>query len=143
MSPKEQLIKTAIETNGTVYVSITGLLCHSIFTVPWFWYHAISSKIQADSAPGVLSVDVKELNSYHHTLTVWENRKAMMAYLTTGSHKEAMKNFKSIGTGIVYGYETSTLDDTKWEEALKRWKELGKVGNLITNLLPNLLLSTF
>ena len=120
---KEQLIKSAIETNGTVYVSITGLLCHSIFTVPWFWYHAISSKIQADKAEGVLFVDVKTLNSYHHTLTVWENKQKMLAYLRAGAHKEAMKNFRSIGTGKVHGYEASTFTDTTWDEAMKRYNE--------------------
>ena len=122
MTTKEQIIRTAIETNGSVYVSITGLLCHSIFTVPSFYYHAIPSKIQADSAAGNLFSDVKDLNSYHHTLTVWENKKAMIAYLTTGAHKEAMKQFKNIGTGITTGYETASLEDTKWEGALQHWK---------------------
>ena len=32
-----------------------------------------------------------------------------------------MKNFRSIGTGSVYGYEDDFIPS--WEDALKKWKE--------------------
>jgi hypothetical protein len=32
-----------------------------------------------------------------------------------------MKNFRSLGTGSVYGYEDDNIPS--WEDAIKKWKE--------------------
>ena len=63
----------------------------------------------------------KKINKYHHTLTVWENRSKMMEYLRGKHHALAMKNFKAIGTGSVYGYEDKIAPS--WDQAIKKWKE--------------------
>lgn len=117
-------IQEALAKNGTVYISVTGLTPKGFFSGLVFWRYAIPSKIQADRSPGALFVDVRTVDSYHHTLTVWENKKAMLAYMTSGAHKNAMKNFKSVGTGKVYGFESEAVPS--WEEALALLWEHGR-----------------
>jgi hypothetical protein len=118
-------IQAAIAATGSIYVSVTGLLPHSFWHELRFWWYAVPSKMQSDSAEGCLFSDVKTQDGVHHTLTVWESRKKMMAYITSGAHATAMKNFASIGTGSVYGYETTTAPN--WDEALALLKEKGRV----------------
>jgi hypothetical protein len=45
----------------------------------------------------------------------------MMDYLRGKHHALAMKNFRSIGTGSVYGYEDDLMP--RWEDAIKKWKQ--------------------
>lgn len=118
-------VQEALARNGMVYVSVTGLAPKGILAVPRFWWHAVPSKMQADSALGALFVEVKTVDSYHHTLTIWEDKKAMLAYMTSGAHKNAMKAFRSIGKGVVYGFETQSVPS--WEEALALLWEKGRV----------------
>ena len=54
------------------------------------------------------------------TLTAWKNKNKMMDYLRGKHHALAMKNFRSIGTGSVYGYEDDSMPN--WEDAIKKWK---------------------
>ncbi|MES2097340.1 MAG: hypothetical protein V4459_11345 [Pseudomonadota bacterium] len=70
---------------------------------------------QAQRAPGNLSVDVRTIAGTHHTLSLWENRAAMRAYLGAGAHRRAMRASRSIGRGAVYGYES---------DAAPAWSEL-------------------
>jgi heme-degrading monooxygenase HmoA len=69
-----------------------------------FWRHAIPSKIQADSAKGILFSDVKKINKIQHTLTAWETKQDMIAYIHSGSHLQAMKAFRKIAVGKTFGY---------------------------------------
>jgi hypothetical protein len=122
-----QQIQEALAKNGKVYISVTGLTPNGFISWLKFWRYAIPSKMQADNAPGALFVDVKTVDAYHHTLTVWENKKAMLAFMTSGAHKNAMKNFKSIATGRVYGFEAEVVPS--WEAALaKLWEHGRTVG---------------
>ena len=54
-----------------------------------------------------------------HTLTVWESREAMRAYMKSGAHLAAMKQFGRIGHGKTLGYEADTVPG--WTEALAKW----------------------
>lgn len=89
-----------------MYVSITGLKPKSLFQVPRFWWHAIRSMQQAQRAPGNLSVEARTIAGTHHTLSLWEDRAAMRAYLAAGPHLGAMRASRSIGTGAVHSYES-------------------------------------
>jgi hypothetical protein len=109
------------ENETPVYVSITGLKVKNIFASFIFWRHAIPSKAQAESATGLVLLDLKRVGSYHFTLTVWENTEAMIAYRNSGAHLAAMKAFRKIATGKIYGYETKSIPT--WEEALELWDE--------------------
>ena len=75
----------------------------------------------ARKANGNLFCEAKKINKYHHTLTAWENKSKMMDYLRGKHHSSAMKNFRSIGTGSVYGYENDLIPS--WEDAIKKWQE--------------------
>jgi len=109
------------ENKTPVYVSITGLKVKNIFASFIFWWHAIPSKAQADKSTGLVLLDLKRVGSYHFTLTVWENREAMIAYRNSGAHLAAMTAFRKIATGKIYGYEARSIPT--WDEALGLWDE--------------------
>lgn len=108
-----------------VNVSITGLQVQRVWHIPSFWSHAMKSMVQARNAPGNLSADARTINGVHHTLSVWTDKKAMLAYLTAGPHLEAMRLFPSIATGKVVGYLAPQAPD--WSEVHAIWLERGRV----------------
>jgi hypothetical protein len=109
------------ESKTPVYVSITALKVKNIFTSLFFWRHAIPSKAQAEKSNGLVFLDLKRVDQYHFTLSVWENREVMIAYRNSGAHLGALKAFPKIATGQIYGYETNSIPT--WEEALRLWDE--------------------
>jgi hypothetical protein len=109
------------------YVSITGLQVKSILHYPAFYYHAIPSTTQAQSAPGNISTSTSSIRGMEHTMTVWEDRESMLKYLRKGAHLQAMKNSKMFGSyGKVYGYCTDTIPS--WSQARQIWEEKGRVA---------------
>ena len=104
-----------------MYISITGIKTKSFFGMLKFMRYTLPSFTAARKANGNLFCDSKKINNYYHTLTAWENRSKMMDYLRGKHHSSAMKNFRSIGTGSVYGYEDDLIPS--WKDALKKWKE--------------------
>ncbi len=106
------------------YVSITGLKPKSFWATFLFWRHAIPSKVQADSAPGILFSGVKKINKIQHTLTAWQSQEHMRAYIRSGAHLEAMKAFRKIATGKTFGFETDRIPS--WEEVHELWQKNGK-----------------
>jgi quinol monooxygenase YgiN len=107
-----------------VYVSITGLRVRRAWHVPIFWLHAIKSMMQARRAPGNISAQARTIKGVHHTLSVWTDKQAMRAYLTTGAHLTAMRLFRKIATGKVVGYTTGQPPD--WAEVHAIWQEQGR-----------------
>ena len=107
-----------------VYVSITGLKLKSARHAPAFWWHAIQSMRQAQSAPGLISADSRRINGVHHTLTVWKSEAAMRTYLGASAHLAAMKAFHGIATGRTIGF----LDEAAphWNEVHGIWQSRGK-----------------
>jgi hypothetical protein len=103
-----------------VYVSITGLRVTSLRTLVPFWWHAIRSMAQAQRAPGNLKAQARIVQGVHHTLTVWVDQHAMRAFLVSGAHRQAMRAFRSIGTGRVLGFETNQPPD--WDTCLRLWR---------------------
>jgi hypothetical protein len=108
-----------------IYVSITGLKPRSFLKVFLFWRHAIPSKMQADRAPGVLYVGVRNINGIQHTLTAWESKEHMRAYVSSGAHLRALRLFRKMATGATFGYEATALPS--WDEVHELWKTRGKV----------------
>jgi heme-degrading monooxygenase HmoA len=94
-----------------MYVSITGLKPKSVLQAPRFWWHAIRSMRQAQVAPGNLSVEARTIAGTHHTMSLWQDRAAMRAYLGAGAHREAMRASRGIGTGAIHGYESEAAPD--------------------------------
>lgn len=108
-----------------VYVSITGLqLKPGLANALRFWWHAIQSMRQAQSAPGNISAEARLIEGIHHTLSVWTDEAAMRAYLVAGPHLKAMKRFHAIATGKTVGYLAEAAPS--WPEVHGIWKERGK-----------------
>lgn len=87
-------------------------------------FHATRAMEQAQHAPGNRSADARLINGVHHTLSVWDSRDAMRAYLVDGAHLQAMKVYRRIGTGKTYGYETDKAPS--WEQALELFHKHGR-----------------
>jgi len=107
-----------------VYVSITGLRVRHPRHDTQFWEHAVASMLQAQSAPGNLRAEARTVDDVHHTLSVWVNREAMLAYLRSGPHLEALRLFREIVTGKVLGLLTETVPG--WADVPRLWREKGR-----------------
>lgn len=108
-----------------MYISLTGLKPKSFSAYIRFWFLAIPSFRQAQTAPGNLHCDVRKVKEYQCTITAWESREVMLDYLRSGAHLKAMKAFTKIATGPTYGYESDTIPS--WEEAYALLTEKGKM----------------
>ncbi len=108
-----------------VYVSITGLKIKRGWPTLRFWWLTVPAMRQAKSAPGNISADARLVDGVMHTLSVWESKAAMRAYMLKGAHKRAMLATRSIGTGSTHGYDTAAAPD--WTEALSIWRQFGRV----------------
>ncbi len=109
---------------ATVYVSITGLRMKSPWHALRFWWHAVPSMVQAQRTPGCLSASARRINGIQHTLTVWEDERAMRRFLYRGAHGRAIRAFQSIGTGKTFGYATDRIPD--WSEVHGLWRAHGR-----------------
>lgn len=108
-----------------VYVSITGLQVRRIWHLPAFWSLATPAMAQARGAPGNVSADARSIGGVHHTRSVWTDKAAMQAYLSTGAHLEAMRRFHTIATGKTVGFVTAEVPD--WAEVHAIWVAEGRV----------------
>ncbi len=106
------------------YVSITGLRIKSIWRVPQFLWHAFTSMRQAKRAPGVLFAEARSVDGVQHTLTVWRSRSDMLAYMKSGPHLAAIKNFHRIASGATCGFEAEHRPT--WDEAVAYWRTHGR-----------------
>ncbi|MEJ1935079.1 antibiotic biosynthesis monooxygenase, partial [Nostoc sp. NIES-2111] len=103
-----------------VYVSITGFRVHSAWQQPRFWWLTLRAARQARSAPGNLATSLRSSDGVYHTMTVWSDRAAMLAYLAAGAHREAMRAYHSLGSGKTLGF--TAAEAPGWPEALARWR---------------------
>ena len=105
------------------YVSITGLTLKSPFHAPLFWLYAPRAFTAAQKAPGCLHADARSIDGVQHTWTIWESRKAAMAYVHGPAHKAAMRIYARVADPVsaTYGYETDTPPKT-WDEARAVWR---------------------
>ncbi len=108
-----------------MYISLTGLKPKGFWAYFRFWLLAIPAFRQAKNAQGNLHSDVRKVKEYQCTISAWESREHMVAYMRSGAHLKAMKAFKSIATGPTYGYESDSIPD--WSEAYALLKEKGKM----------------
>jgi hypothetical protein len=102
------------------HVSITGLRLRRPWHAPVFWWHAIRAMAQARAAAGNLSAEARTIAGVHHTVSVWQNRASMLAYLRSGAHVQAMRRFPRIATGRVAGFAAPAAPDWAVVPALLR-----------------------
>lgn len=106
------------------YVSVTGFTVHGLRHLPGFLVLSVLSMRQAQRAEGCLSAEARRVGAVFHTLSVWESREAMLAYLRKGPHGRAMTRARRIGHGKVLGFDAE--EAPSWEVALCRWHAEGR-----------------
>lgn len=108
----------------TFHLSITGLRVKpGLMNRLRFHYHAVRSYMQAQKAEGALHVAARRIDGVEHTVTAWRDREAMLAFVRSGAHLEAMKAFHRIAVGSTFGFTTDRIPD--WPEVHALWKERG------------------
>jgi hypothetical protein len=106
------------------FITITGLRLKTSIDAPLFWWHAMRSMMQAKAAPGNISADARTINGVDHTVSVWETKEAMRAYVVAGAHLKAMGVFNKIATGKVLSFEAETAPP--WAEVHELWLREGR-----------------
>ena len=79
---------------------------------------------QAQRAPGVRLVEVRNVKGYQHTLTCWHSRRDMLNFMRSRPHIDAIRAFGDIATGRTYGWEAEAAPN--WDDALAQWREKGR-----------------
>ena len=102
-----------------VYVSVTGLKLRAFWHAPRFWRMAGAAMASARSAAGNRYAGARTIAGYHHTLSVWDNKEAMMDFVFGTVHHRAIKAFPDIAMGKTIGYYAECTPD--WDSALMRW----------------------
>jgi hypothetical protein len=103
-----------------VYVSMTGFRPRGILQLPKFWWRTVQSLAQARRALGVVALQAKIVGGTYHTLTAWTDLGSMRKFVTSGAHIAAMKNFRSLGSGRIFGYAPDEMPD--WDTVYELWK---------------------
>mmetsp|Transcript_5275 Transcript_5275/g.6906 ORF Transcript_5275/g.6906 Transcript_5275/m.6906 type:complete len:177 (+) Transcript_5275:147-677(+) len=127
---------------GTYYISITGLKLISPFHFPKFAFYNAPTMKQANEAKGNIMAEGSYKNGIFHTLTVWEDRKAMTKFMVSGAHAKAIKMWKDVAdqeSSKVYGYESKEIPD--WKKALEIWTANAKSPYRISNKTKERLVS--
>lgn len=107
-----------------VYVSVTGLTLNRFWHAPRFWRMAAAAMRSAQSAPGNLLASARTVRGVHHTLSVWDNREAMLEFIQSPVHARAIKAFPDIAMGRTLGYLADEAPD--WDTAIAQWEKDAK-----------------
>lgn len=107
-----------------VYVSMTGFRPKGIARLPIFWWRTFRSFAQARRAPGNLAATGRVVDGVYHTMTVWSDLASMRAFVASGAHLRAMKNFRILGSGKVYGYACAEVPD--WDTTYSLWRRFSR-----------------
>jgi hypothetical protein len=91
---------------------------------------------QAQRAAGNVSAEARTVDGVHHTLSVWESRAAMLAYIQSGAHRQAIRIFPRTAMGKVLGMTTSEVPD--WWDIPPLWRERGRLVGEAQNRTPGM-----
>jgi hypothetical protein len=106
-------------------VSVKGLKPKGFIGWIRFWLYTIPASNAAQKAEGVLHCELKTHSGYQQTLTVWETKKHMMAYIASPARFRAMKSISQIGSGKVFGCQTYSFPS--WNDALVEFDNKARV----------------
>lgn len=107
-----------------IYVSMTGFRPNGIIRLPAFWWRTIKAFSQARRTPGNLVTTGKVVDGVYHTITAWSDLSGMRRFVSSGAHLKAMKRFRLLGTGRVFGYACQSLPD--WNVVYQLWKQYSR-----------------
>ncbi len=104
------------------FVSVTRLRVRSPEFLDAFIVDAIAADEQARAAPGNLGVEVLgEVTNAYWTKSVWVDRAAMRAFMTSGHHAETMPRLRGwCDEAHVAHWEQESDELPSWAEAHRR-----------------------
>lgn len=106
-----------------MYIGITGLNVRHLWQRPFFLFYGMRAFKQAERSRGNLLCEVKRIGSVQHTLTAWEDHDALMAYVYSDAHAQAIAAMKWFSGGRTLSYESDRIPS--WAEALAILRERG------------------
>ena len=110
------------------FVSVTRLRLRSIRFLPAFAVHTLRSLRQVRGSAGFRGGSLLPDRRWTFwTLTVWDDRDAMRAYMTAGAHRTAMpKLLDWCDEASVVHWDTATPDLPDWPDADARMRLKGR-----------------
>mmetsp|Transcript_24699 Transcript_24699/g.59547 ORF Transcript_24699/g.59547 Transcript_24699/m.59547 type:complete len:141 (-) Transcript_24699:76-498(-) len=110
---------------GEYYVSVTGLLPKSVFSMPKFLYLASRAYQDILKAEGNVYSCMFTRDGVQHTITVWESKEAMRKFMGGKAHVNAVNSLKDVSRyAKIHGYFTDERPTAT--EAISEWKKDGK-----------------
>jgi heme-degrading monooxygenase HmoA len=112
------------------FVSITRLRIRDDEFVEPFFMDAVASNEQASAAPGNLGVEVLgEASNTYWTKSVWVDRAAMRAFMTSGVHARVMPRLREwCDEAHVAHWEQESDELPSWPEAHRRLVAEGRAS---------------
>lgn len=114
------------------FISITRLRVRSWRYLPQFVWHALKTARQAERAAGFLGGKLlREARNAFWTMTLWEDKAAMLAYRNAGAHREVMpKLLEWCDEAHVAHWNQDGADLPDWHEAHRRMVSEGRVSKV-------------
>jgi heme-degrading monooxygenase HmoA len=108
------------------------LRVRSLRFLPGFAWYAVRSNFQARRAAGMLRIGLlADRAQTFWTMTAWENREAMLAFMKSGAHKEAMpKLMEWCDEASVAHWEQEDATLVTWDEADRRMRSTGRASKV-------------
>uniref|UniRef100_A0A7S2H0E0 ABM domain-containing protein n=1 Tax=Helicotheca tamesis TaxID=374047 RepID=A0A7S2H0E0_9STRA len=107
-----------------MFVTVTGLKVAKWYQYPRLWKHTLYCATAAQETPGCLMVETFSVDGFHHTFSAFQDQKSLKTFSRGKAHMKAIKAFRSIAEGKIYGWECETLPTR--EEALQLWQSNAK-----------------
>ena len=115
------------------FVSLTRLRIRSIRFLPAFIVHTLRSLRQVKRSAGFKGGGLLPDRRWTFwTMTAWDSQASMRAYMTTGSHKQAMpKLMRWCDEASVAHWEQDEITLPSWTEADQRMRATGRVSKVL------------
>lgn len=110
------------------FVSVTRLRVRALRFLPAFFLHTMRTRSQVAAAPGFLAGSLLPDRRWTFwTLTLWDNKDSMRAYMTSGAHRIAMPKLMDWcdEASVVHWDEAIAVLPT-WVEAEARMRGEGR-----------------
>ena len=110
-------------------IAVTRLrLRHWRFVFPFTW-HTLRSFRQCRAAEGNLAAMARRANGAYWTLTVWRDKAAMRAFMSSGAHREAMPRLQNwCDEASVGQWEQDSPVLPDWADAEDRMRTGGRLS---------------
>lgn len=115
------------------FISLTRLRIRSIRFVPLFAIHALRAFNQVKKAPGFQDGALLTDRSWTFwTMTAWDSQESMLAFMTTGAHKQAMPRLLHWcdEASVAHWIQAETALPS-WIAADQRMRESGRISKVL------------